>query len=238
MTMLEKLQSLAATLDKERRAVDKMVLSKVFSDTALEKAKRKIYERLTEEKDSIFSAEIQNLDTALAAIRRMYDSDKQSPEVELLAITKMTNRIKALPTKELSRLAEAFTTSNLAEIELPELIPGIKPTPEMVDTFIAELRSRGEELNADNLHFHAYEVVQVAEPWRRQAVYKDIERTISRLETLRQSKDMLYITDGSELHPVELAGLARGLSSDGLRNIARNLRAELQLTDSITTEAE
>jgi len=68
--------------------------------------------------------------------------------------------------------------------------------------------------------------------------FKDSQDNISRLETLRESKDMLYVTDGSELHPVELAGLARGLSSDGLRNIARNLRVELQLTDSVTVEAE
>jgi len=112
--------------------------------------------------------------------------------------------------------------------EKEALIDGEPITQELIDSYVAEFRSRNVS-KADDLFRHAYEVKRVADPWTKDKDYGLIETQKKNLEGIKEQKDLLVISDGSELKAFEVAGLASGLTSDAFNSISRNIRAELSV---------
>lgn len=219
--MIEKLQELAARLDGYKEKIDRMKKNGMFTDKAIDEYKQKVYNEIVSEKEAILDERITQLDGLLATAREEFKPPSTSPEAELLKLTKLTNRIKAMPTDSLVELAKHWITDSKNE-----LIDGEPITQELIDTYVSELRSRNER-TADDLFNHAYQVVGVAEPWKHDKDYGKIESQKQALEGLKAQKDIIAITDGSNLKAVEVAGLARGLTSDAFNSISRNIRVEL-----------
>lgn len=219
--MIEKLQELTARLDGYKVKIDRMKKNGLFTDKAIDEYKLKIYNEIVSEKEGILDERIAQLDALLANAREEFKPPSSSPEAELLKLTKLTNRIKAMPTDALVALAKHWITDSKNE-----LIDGEPVTQELIDTYVSELRSRNVSI-ADALFNHAYEVVRVADPWLRDKDYGRIESQKQALEGLKAQKDLLAISDGSNLKAFEVTGLARGLTSDAFNSISRNIRVEL-----------
>lgn len=221
--MIEKLQELAARLDAYKVKIDRMKSNGMFTEKAVDELRKKAYNEIVSEKEAILDERIKLLDGLQANAREQFKPPSSSPEAELLKLTKLTNKIKAMPTDALVELAQHWISGSINELIDEELT-----TQELIDTYVAELRSRNVSI-ADDLFNHAYKVVRVADPWIRDKDYGKIESQKQALEGLKAQKDLLVVSDGSELKPFEVAGLARGLTSDAFNSRTRNLRAELAI---------
>ena len=219
--MIEKLQELAARLDAYKVKIDRMKSNGMFTEKAVDELRKKAYNEIVSEKEAILDERIKLLDGLQANAREQFKPPSSSPEAELLKLTKLTNKIKAMPTDALVELAQHWISGSINELIDEELT-----TQELIDTYVAELRSRNER-TADDLFNHAYQVVGVAEPWKYDKDYGKIESQKQALEGLKAQKDIIAITDGINLKAVEVAGLARGLTSDAFNSISRNIRVEL-----------
>jgi len=219
--MIEKLQELAARLDAYKVKIDRMKANGMLTEKAIDDLKKKAYNEIVSEKEAILDERIKLLDELLDNARKQFKPPKSSPEAELLKLTKLTNKIKAMPTNALVELAQHWINGSVND-----LIDGEPITQELIDSYVSELRNRNVSI-ADDLFRHAYEVKRVADPWTKDKDYGIIETQKKNLEGIKEQKDLLVISDGSELKAFEVAGLTSGLTSDAFNGRTRNVRAEL-----------